>query len=420
MAVPLAEKLRPISFDEIVGQNHLLEKNSWLKKSIKESKPYSLLLHGPPGCGKTTFGRIYAKHFEKPYLFKSAVTTSVSEIKKILEEKKKSPLFLPCILFLDEIHRYNRAQQDLFLPFVEEGSIILIGATTENPSFTINNALLSRLRLVNFKPLEQIDLVQIIDQFEKKIGLLGLTDKAKDELLACSSGDGRYLINLIELLHLEDKPIDETKLVSFLQKKAPLYDKNKDGHYQLISCLHKTIRGSDPDAALYWLYRMLNAGEEPLFIARRLIRIATEDIGLADPQALTLALAAFDSYSRLGSPEGELSIAQACVYLALSPKSNRLYIASEKARELAEKTSELSAPNHLINPVGHKSVNTEHGKDYMYDHDAPFSFSGQNFFPENVNPSTIYNPKDIGFEKELNKRCNFFKTLREKMKKETS
>jgi len=420
MTVPLAEKLRPISFNEIVGQNHLLEENSWLKKSIKEGKPYSLLLHGPPGSGKTTFGRIYAKNFEKPYLFKSAVTTSITEIKKILEEKKKAPLFLPCILFLDEIHRYNRAKQDLFLPFVEEGRLILIGATTESPSFAINNALLSRLRLVNFKLQEEEGLAQILDRFEKKIGVLGLTEKAKSELLACSSGDARYLINLIELLYLEDKPIDETKLVSFLQKKAPIYDKNKDGHYQLISCLHKTIRGSDPDAALYWLYRMLNAGEEPLFIARRLIRIATEDIGLADPQALSQALAAFDTYSRLGSPEGELSLAQACVYLALSPKSNRLYLASKKAQELAEKTSDLSAPNHLVNPVGDKSVNMEHGKGYVYDHDAPFSFLGQNFFPDKIKNPSIYIPKEIGFEKELKKRSNFFKTLREKMKKETS
>lgn len=415
MHLPLAEQLRPKIFEDIVGCEQLFKEKTWIKSSLQNKKPYSLLLHGPPGCGKTTFGRIYAKAFNKPYFLKSAVSTGIAEIKKILEEQKKSPLLSPFILFIDEIHRYNRAQQDLFLPFIENGSLILIGATTENPSFSINNALLSRIRLVNFKPLEDMGLESILSRYEKKHGKLQLTPEAKKQLFFSANGDGRYFLNLIELLKEESQPINEEKLFSLLEKKAPLYDKNGDGHFQLISCLHKAIRGSDPNGTLYWLTRMLSGGEDPLFIARRLIRMASEDIGLADPQALSLSLAAYKTYQILGSPEGELALGEAAIYLALSPKSNSTYLGFNKAMSKAEKTAHLSPPSHLINPVGPVSKELEHGKGYIYDHDAPYAFSGQKFFPEQMNEDTYYTPKEVGFERELKKRMNFFQNLKRKI-----
>lgn len=414
MQRPLSEKLRPSSFDEIVGQSQIQEKQ-WLKSSIKNKKPYSILLYGPPGCGKTSFGRLYAKIFEKPFFFKSAVSTGIAEIRNMLVEQKKAPLFGPCILFLDEIHRYNRAQQDLFLPYIEDGSLILIGATTENPSFAINNALLSRMRLLSFKALDDEGLTQIYNKFEKEYASLDLSEEAKKQLFHASSGDGRYFLNLLELIESEEKPIDTKKLLSILEKKALLYDKNADGHYQLISCLHKAIRGSDPDAALYWLARMLIGGEDSLFIARRLIRMATEDIGLADPQALPLTLSAYETYQKLGSPEGELALAEATVYLALCPKSNRIYSAFNRAKQIAENTSSLLAPAHLVNPVGKSSEELGHGKGYIYEHDHPLSYSGQKFFPEEMTEESFYHPKQYGFEKELAKRMDYFKTLKKKI-----
>jgi len=414
MNAPLSEKLRPSAFDQIVGQEHLFSKNSWLSSSIEKQTPYSLLLYGPPGSGKTTFGRLYAKHFKKSFFFKSAVNSSVLEVRKLLEEQKKHPLFGSMILFLDEIHRYNRAQQDLFLPYIEDGSLILIGATTENPSFSINNALLSRLRLVPFNPLENSDLEKILDRYEESFKPLNLTKKARSTFTCLASGDARYFINLIELLNTScaNEPIDEDKLLDIIQKKVSRYDKSGDNHYQLISCLHKAVRGSDPNASIYWLSRMFEGGEDPLFICRRLIRMATEDIGLADPNALTYALNAYDSYQKLGSPEGELAICQAVIYLALAPKSNKTYIAFKKAQEVAKNTNHLQAPLHLINPVGKTSEKLGHGKGYLYDHDLPFAFSGQDFFPEGLEEKEFYKPNDRGFEKELIKRLNFFKKLK--------
>jgi putative ATPase len=418
MQLPLAEKLRPSVFEDIVGFSDLFKEKAWIKSSIEKKRPYSLLLYGPPGCGKTTFGRIYAKSFGKPFFLKSAVSTSVSEIKKILDERKKSPLFSPYILFVDELHRYNRAQQDLFLPFIEDCSLVLIGATTENPSFSINNALLSRIRLINFKSLEDKGLEEILDRYEKKYQKLNLTDKVKKELFSAAGGDGRYFLNLIELLEGEDHPIDDARLFSILEKKAPLYAKKGDGHYQLISCFHKAIRGSDPDSALYWLARMLSGGEDPLFIGRRLIRMASEDIGLAAPGALTFCLSAFKTYQILGSPEGELALAEAALYLALSPKSNRTYTAFNKAWQKAEKTAHLSPPAHLVNPVGKASEESGHGKGYIYDHDVPLAYSGQSFLPEQLSDGSFYEPKEIGYERDLKKRMEFFKNLKNKIRTE--
>lgn len=402
---PLAEKLRPSNLEEIAGQKHILENESWIQLSITQKKPHSILLCGPPGCGKTTLGRIYAQSFRHPFIFKSAVNCPISEIKSIAENSQKNPLFSPFILFVDELHRYNKAQQDIFLPFIEDGTLVLIGATTENPSYCLNNALLSRLRVLTLKPLDFNDLEKILNRFESKNNSLELTEEGKTTLFEASCGDGRYLINMIEMLSVEKKPIPIDRLKLLLQKKPALYDQAGDNHYHLISALHKSIRGSDPDAALYWLARMIDGGEDPLYLCRRLIRLATEDIGLASPQALTVCLSAWDTYHRLGSPEAELALAQAVVYLALSPKSNSIYKAYQDALTSAKKTGHLKPPA-IVNP------DRKIGKDYIYDPETELGFSGQNYFPDEMQKERYYFPKEGGFEQELKKRLDHYHRLR--------
>jgi putative ATPase len=413
---PLAELLRPTALDEIVGQEHLVGASGFITSLIKAEKPLSILLWGPPGSGKTSIARLYAKAFALKFVTLSAIFSGIAELKKIVQEQEQQPLFgQSTLLFVDEIHRFNKAQQDAFLPFLEKGKIILVGATAENPSFYLNNALLSRLRVLKLNPLDEADLEKLIQRYEaKKQAPLLITAEARKMLIQLAQGDGRYLYNMIE--NLEALPshteLDLDALKNFLQKRAPLYDRGGDQHYNLISALHKAVRGSDPDASLYWLARMLEGGEEPLFIARRLIRMASEDIGLADPQALLTAIAAKESYQMLGSPEGELALAQTVVYLALAPKSNAIYTAFAEARALAAQTTHLDPPAIILNAPTKLMKQAGYGKGYEYDHDTPHGFSGQNYFPDELERTEFYHPVQRGFEREMHKRIAYFKKLR--------
>lgn len=414
MSIPLSESLRPKSFDEVVGQDHLTGTHGLLTKIIQKGYPLSILLWGPPGCGKTTIARLYAKAFNSEPITFSAATSGIADIKKMIADIGKNPLFnQKPLLFVDEIHRFNKAQQDLFLPYLENGTFILIGATTENPSFALNNALLSRLRVLDLKSLTNDALFEIIAQFERKEPNLTLTPEAKETIVELSQGDGRHLINTLENLDtLHEGPLDLSTLSQLLQKRPPLYDRDGDGHYNLISALHKSIRGSDPDAALYWLTRMLEGGEDREYILRRLTRIASEDIGLADPNALSYLISAWDTYKRLGSPEGELTIAQAVIYLALAPKSNATYLAFKEATQLATSTSQLNPPKTILNAPTTLMKEKGYGKDYAYDHNAPEAFSGQDYFPEELSRTRFYHPNLRGFEGEMKKRLNYFEKLR--------
>lgn len=412
---PLAEKLRPQSLQEIIGQDHLVGKNGFLTRIIAKGVPLSILLWGPPGCGKTSIARLYAKAFDRKFVAMSAVWDGVAELRRIIKENAESPLLSKgLMIFLDEIHRFNKAQQDALLPFVEDGTVILVGATVENPSFYLNNALLSRLRVLTLNPLDEAALDQIIERAETKIGPLPIVAEAKQYLISLAQGDGRYLINLIENLQglAQDKQASVEEVMELIQKRAAHFDKAGEQHYNLISALHKSVRGSDPDAALYWFARMLEGGEDPLYIARRVIRMASEDIGLADPQALSLAIAARDAYEMLGSPEGELSIAEAIIYLALAPKSNRSYVAYNKAREQATLTTHLPPPMHILNAPTRLMKQLGYGKGYMYDPDTPEGFSGQNYFPEEMERQRFYDPVERGFEREMLKRLEYYKKLR--------
>lgn len=414
--IPLAERLRPKTLEEVVGQPHLTGPKGFLTKIIQHKKPLSILLYGPPGSGKTTLARLYAQAFNLRFVGLSAVWDGIAEIKNIVKDLAKTPLFgEQVVLFVDEIHRFNKAQQDAFLPFVEKGTIILVGATAENPSFYLNPALLSRLRVLELHPLNEEAQDTILKRYEALGKNLPLNDEAKKYLIQLAQGDGRYLLNLIENLeHLPlDKVLDVEALQGLLQKRAQLYDRAGDQHYNLISALHKSVRGSDPDAALYWLARMLEGGEDPLFLARRIIRMAAEDIGLADPQALPLAIAARDTYEALGSPEGELALAETIVYLALAPKSNSIYVAYAEARAIARKTGHLPPPKIILNAPTKMMKNLGYGKDYQYDHDLDTGFSGQNYFPEEMERATLYRPVERGFEREMAKRIAYFKKLRQ-------
>lgn len=417
--IPLSEKLRPTRLQEIFGQEHLTASNGLISKIIQNGKPLSLLLYGPPGCGKTTIARLYAASFQLPFLILSGCFNTTSELKKILKEGQDTPLFSrQTLVFVDEIHRFNRAQQDLFLPFLEDGSLILIGATTENPSFALNGALLSRLRVLTLNSLNKNSLEEILSRFENRVGPLPLNQEARAFLITQSQGDGRHLLNLIETicLHQVDKSLDPESLAKLIQKKPALYDKDREGHYNLISALHKAVRGSDPDASLYWFSRILEGGEDPLFIARRLIRMASEDIGMADPSALPLTIAAYESYHRLGSPEGELALAQAVIYLALAPKSNAAYVAYGKARSIASETGHLSPPKHILNAPTGLMKEMGYGSGYIYDPDTPDGFSGQEYFPEEIGRKSFYHPVEKGFEREMKKRLDYFASLRERKK----
>lgn len=413
---PLAEILRPKTIEEIVGQEHLLENHGVIKQSIEAKKPLSMILWGPPGCGKTSIARLYAKAFSLPFHTLNATFSGIADLKKIVIEVKQNPLFQSSVvLFVDEIHRFNKAQQDAFLPFIEDGTLILIGATAENPSFYLNNALLSRLRVLTLNALNDSDLEKLLTRYEATHAPLNLSSEAKQELFLSAQGDGRYLYNLIENLHTLKTPIDLPTLKKIIQRRAPLFDRGDDQHYNLISALHKAVRGSDPDAALYWFARILEGGEEPLYLARRMIRMATEDVGLADPQALQLTIAARDAYQMLGSPEGELALAEALVYLALSPKSNSIYTAFGKAKELAKQTSHLNPPATILNAPTKLMKELGYGKDYKYDHEEKHAFSGQHYFPDQIERQEFYIPVERGFEREMKKRKEYFANLREKI-----
>jgi putative ATPase len=398
---PLSEKLRPKTLAEIAGQKQWV---AYIDQIIQKGRPLSLLLFGPPGCGKTTLARLYAQSFQLPFLTLSAVFNSVSELKKILKEGQETPLFnRQTLIFVDEIHRFNRAQQDIFLPFLEEGSLILVGATTENPSFVLNNALLSRLRVLKLEALDPEALDQIIQRYETAMGSLHLTEEKRRFLIDQSQGDGRHLLNMIENLE-QGLPI---------QKKPALYDRHQEGHFNLISALHKSIRGSDPDAALYWFARMIEGGEDPLYLGRRLIRMASEDVGLADPEALGMALNGWNAYHMLGSPEGELALAQVVLYLALCPKSNATYVAYGEARKKASDTGHLDPPKEIVNAPTPLMKEWGYGKGYQYDPDTPYGFSGQNYFPQEMERLSFYRPVERGFEREMKKRLDYFNRLRE-------
>ncbi len=412
---PIAEQLRPLSLDGIVGQTHLVGEGGILSRLIAERKPLSILLWGPPGCGKTSIARLYAKAFDLPFRSMSAIFSGIGDIKKVIEEAEKHPLLSKSILlFVDEIHRFNKAQQDAFLPFIENGTLVLVGATAENPSFYLNSALLSRLRVLKLNALTDEALEQLIEHYQNKIQPLPLQPEAKQLLIHLAQGDGRYLYNLMEHLHsVKDlKTISASDIATLLPKRAALYDKKNDQHYNLISALHKSVRGSDPDAALYWFARMLEGGEEPLYLARRLIRMAAEDIGIADPQALPLAIAAKEAYDTMGSPEGEIALAEVVIYLALAPKSNAIETALKAARECAQQTSHLNPPATILNAPTALMQNMGYGRDYQYDHDTPLGFSGQNYFPDGMEREVFYKPKERGFEREMLKRIAYFAKLR--------
>lgn len=419
--VPLAEVMRPKKLEEVIGQPHLVGEEGFLTQLIKKKTPLSVIFWGPPGCGKTSLARLYAKAFDMRFEILRPAFSGIADLKKIITDNEKTPLFNQGIfLFVDEIHRFNKAQQDAFLPFLEDGTITLVGATTENPSFHLNNALLSRVRVLTLLPLDKTALELILEKYETLYSPLPISSEARDYLITLAQGDGRYLLNLIENIQAikNDEILNLEQLQKILQKRAPLYDKEGEVHYNLISALHKSVRGSDPDAALYWLCRMLEGGEEPLFLARRLIRMATEDIGNADPQALPLAVAARDTYEMLGSPEGELALAQVTVYLALAPKSNAIYTAYNEARAEAARTTQLSPPEIILNAPTKLMKELGYGKGYMYDPDTPDGFSGQEYFPKDLGRRNYYKPVERGFEREMNKRIDYFNRLREKLKEE--
>jgi putative ATPase len=418
MKRPLSEELRPTQLSHFFGQDHLTGPKALLSSLLAKAKnPLSILLIGPPGCGKTTLAKIYIQSFKASTFYFHPASHTIADLKKWVQEILAMPLIhSTCILFIDEIHRMNKAQQDVLLPFLEDGTFTLVGATTENPSFHLTSALLSRLRVLCLKPLDSTALEQILEKALNKTGIT-LSEKAKEFLLLEAKGDARHLLNCIDSIKTQSGSniFELDMILPLLSLKAPIYDRAGDGHYGLISALHKSIRGSDPQAALYWLARMLEAGEDPDFLGRRFVRMAVEDIGLADPQALSMAIAAWQTYERLGSPEADLAFAELAVYLALSPKSNSIYEAFGKAKELAKKTSHLSPPNTILNAPTAFMKELGLGKDYIYDPHTPEGFSGQNYFPDGVERSSFYQPKERGFEREMKKRKEYFEMLRSKL-----
>jgi len=416
---PLPDLLRPSKLDDVIGQDHLISDGKPLRRMTDSGNIASLVFWGPPGCGKTTLARILSQHTDLHFEQISAIFSGVADLKKVFEAARlRKQNGKGTLLFVDEIHRFNKSQQDAFLPVVEDGTIILIGATTENPSFELNSALLSRCQVLVLKRLDDEALELLLARAEKHKGIdLPLTEEARESVKALADGDGRYILTLANQVFEqadETDPWDQETLFASVQKRAPLYDKKDDSHYNLISALHKSMRGSDTDAALYWFSRMLAGGEDPRYIARRMVRMAVEDVGMADPQALQVCLNAWEAYERLGSPEGELALAQAMIYLATAPKSNAAYMASKAAMRSAKATGSLMPPKHILNAPTKLMKEQGYAKGYEYDHSTEEGFSGQDYFPDDMGREEFYNPPERGFERDIRKRLDYWSKLRGK------
>jgi len=413
---PLADRLRPRSLDEIIGQDHLTGPEGAIGRMVAAGKLSSMILWGPPGTGKTSMARLLGEATGMRFVAISAVFSGVADLKKAFADAERmAGAGQRTLLFVDEIHRFNRAQQDGFLPFVERGTVVLVGATTENPSFELNAALLSRSQVLILRRLDEAALGELIGRAERLTGkALPLTEDARAALIASADGDGRFLLNQVEtLLSIQvEAPLDPAGLAALLHRRMPVYDKDREGHYNLISALHKAMRGSDPQAALYYLARMLVAGEEPLYVLRRITRFASEDIGMADPQALVQCLAAKDAYAFLGSPEGELAIVQACLYCATAPKSNAAYAAQKAAWKSAKATGSLMPPQNILNAPTKLMKDIGYGQGYAYDHDAQDGFSGANYWPEEMEPQAFYQPVERGYEARIAERMRVWEDLR--------
>ena len=421
IGTPLAERLRADSLNDVVGQDHILGDDGIITNQLKSGNIKSMILWGPPGCGKTTIAKLVAKYVDAEFVMLSAVFSGVAELRKVFNDAiNLRNAGKRTILFIDEIHRFNKAQQDSFLPYVEDGTITLIGATTENPSFELNSALISRCQVVILKRLNEDALLQLLNRAEEVMGQpIPLTDIAKQNLIAISDGDGRYFLNMVEMIYdfSQGNIIDENTLPKVIQTRLPNYDKMGDAHYSLISALHKSLRGSDVDAGLYWFARMVSGGEDMKYILRRLTRFAVEDVGLADPHALPYAINAWQAYERMGSPEGDLAVASLVIYLATAPKSNATESAFIKVSKRAKETGSLNPPLHIINAPTKLMKEQGFGQGYIYDPDTKDGFSGQNYFPDNMKREKYYYPFERGFEREIKKRIEYWDNLRNKKNK---